>query len=142
MKYKVAFVCTANSCRSQMAEGWAKNLGSDIFEVYSAGTHPAAEVNADAVAVMKEVGIDISDQFPKSLDDIPFEMDILIKMGCDVVCPFVMNRHEEDWELPDPVGYHIDEFRRVRDLIKNKVIDLIDRVKKNQIVELTSNSNK
>ena len=138
MKYKVAFVCTANSCRSQMAEGWAKNLSSDMFEVYSAGTQPAAEVNTNAVAVMKEAGIDISGQFPKTLDDIPFEMDILIKMGCDVVCPFVINRHEEDWELPDPVGYPIDEFRRVRDLIKNKVLELIDRVKKNQIGELSS----
>jgi len=72
MKVKVAFVCTGNSCRSQMAEGFAKHYGNDVLEVYSAGTQPASEVNPDVITVMKEAGIDISTQKPKSLDDIPF----------------------------------------------------------------------
>ena len=128
MKTKVAFVCTGNSCRSQMAEGFAGYFGSDVLEIYSAGTHPAAEINPNAIEVMKEIGIDISDQYPKTLDDIPFELDVLITMGCGVVCPFVMNKHEEDWGLPDPVGKPIEEFREVRDLIKEKVQLLIENV--------------
>jgi len=129
MKLKVAFVCTGNSCRSQMAEGWARHLGSDVLEVYSAGTHPASEVNPNAIAVMKEVGIDIAGQYPKVLDDIPMELDILITMGCGVVCPFIPNKYEEDWGLPDPAGKPIEEFRRVRDIIKDKVAELGERVR-------------
>ncbi|MDP4183197.1 MAG: arsenate reductase ArsC [Bacillota bacterium] len=131
MKTKVAFVCTGNSCRSQMAEGFARYYGSDSLEVYSAGTHTTTEVNPTAVAVMKEIGIDISNQYPKALDDIPLELDILITMGCGVVCPFVMNKHEEDWGLPDPVGMSIDKFKEIRDLIKEKVFLLIENVKSN-----------
>lgn len=133
MKPKVAFVCTGNSCRSQMAEGFARYYGSDALEIFSAGTHPAPEVNPEAVAVMKEIGIDISGQYPKMLEDIPFEMDILIKMGCGVLCPFVLNRHEEDWGLPDPVGKPRDEFRRVRDSIREKVQELVMKVRSNEI---------
>lgn len=134
MKLKVGFVCTGNSCRSQMAEGFAKHYGSDVLEVYSAGTHPSDKVNPQAVEVMKEVGIDIGGHQPKTLDEIPFELDILIKMGCGVVCPFVMNRHEEDWGLPDPVGHPVDEFRRLRDVIKDRVVTLIEKVRKNELV--------
>lgn len=128
MKTKAAFVCTGNSCRSQMAEGFAKHFGSDVLEVYSAGTHPAEEVNPNAIEVMKEVGIDISSHRPKLLDDIPYELDVLITMGCGVVCPFVPNKHEEDWGIPDPAGKPIEEFRRVRDIIKEKVLALIEKV--------------
>jgi len=137
MKPKVAFVCTGNSCRSQMAEGFAKYYGSDVLEIYSAGTHPAEEINPTAIAVMKELGIDLSTQYPKTLDDIPFEIDILITMGCGVVCPFVFNKHEEDWGLEDPVGKPVDEFRRVRDIIRGKVEDLIKRVKDGSILVIS-----
>lgn len=133
MKVKVAFVCTGNSCRSQMAEGFARHFGSDVLEIYSAGTHPANEINPYAIAVMKEAGVDLSSQYPKLLDDIPFEMDILIKMGCGVVCPFLPNKHEEDWGLEDPVGKSIEEFRKTRDIIKEKVIQLIEKVKKAEL---------
>jgi arsenate reductase (thioredoxin) len=133
MKLKVAFVCTGNSCRSQMAEGWAKQLGSDVLEVYSAGTHPSEGVNRNAIVVMKEAGVDISSQYPKILDEIPFEMDILIKMGCGVVCPFVPNKYEEDWGLEDPVGKPIEEFRETRDIIKAKAQELIEKVRRGEI---------
>jgi arsenate reductase len=136
MKYKIAFVCTGNSCRSQMAEGWGKELGGDIFEVYSAGTHPAEEVNKNAIDVMKEAGIDISKNKPKLLDDILFEIDILIKMGCGVVCPFVPNQYEEDWGLEDPVGKPIEEFRKTRDVIKDKLMVLIEKTRKGEILKL------
>lgn len=133
MKKKVAFVCVHNSCRSQMAEGWAKKLGSHVLEVYSAGTEEYPEVKPKAVEVMEEAGIDMSGQYPKLLTDIPEELDILITMGCNVVCPFVPNNHSEDWGLDDPSGGPIEDFRETRDLIKTKVEELIKRVEKEEI---------
>ncbi|MBA4507513.1 arsenate reductase ArsC [Clostridium sporogenes] len=133
MKKKVAFICVHNSCRSQMAEAWAKKLGNDDLEVYSAGTESYHEVKPLAVQVMDEVGVDMSDQRPKLLNEIPEEVDILITMGCNVVCPFVPNSHSEDWGLDDPSGGPIDGYRETRDLIKEKVEDLISKVKKEVI---------
>ncbi|TCW60029.1 MULTISPECIES: arsenate reductase ArsC [Bacteria] len=133
MKKRVAFVCVHNSCRSQMAEGWAKKLGSDVLEAYSAGTENYPEVKPLAVQVMEEAGVDMSDHHPKLLSDIPAELDILITMGCNVVCPYVPCRHREDWGLSDPSGGPIEDYRRTRDIIKEKVEDLVQRVKNNQI---------
>lgn len=133
MKKKVAFICVHNSCRSQMAEGWAKELGSDILEVYSAGTEEYPEVKPLAVKVMEEAGVDISSQYPKLLSDIPEELDILITMGCNVECPYVPNSHNEDWGLEDPSGGPIEGFRETRDLIKEKVENLIKRVENAEI---------
>ncbi|MCW3489748.1 arsenate reductase ArsC [Dethiobacter alkaliphilus] len=128
MKKKVAFVCVHNSCRSQMAEGWAKKLGSHVLDVYSAGTENYPEVKPGAVQVMEEAGIDMSGHYPKLLTDIPAELDILITMGCNVECPFVPCNHREDWGLDDPSGGPIEGFRSTRDLIKAKVENLIKRV--------------
>lgn len=133
MKKKAAFICVHNSCRSQMAEGWAKKLGSDVLEVYSAGTEEYPEVKPLAVQVMKEVGVDMTGHYPKLLSDIPEEVDILVTMGCNVVCPFVPNSHSEDWGLEDPSGGPIEDYRKTRDLIEEKVEDLIKRVKDNEI---------
>jgi arsenate reductase len=129
-RYKTAFVCTGNSCRSQMAEGWAKHLGDNILESYSAGTHPTDTVNPIAIAVMKEVGIDLASHHPKLLTEIPYEIDILITMGCGVECPFLPNDYKEDWGLEDPVGKPIEEFRRTRDIIRSKVLELIKKIEK------------
>lgn len=133
-KLKIAFVCVHNSCRSQMAEGWAKKIGSEIFEAYSAGTENYPEVKPLAVAVMEEAGVDMSTHKPKLLSDIPEELDLLITMGCNVVCPFVPSRHSEDWGLTDPSGGPIEDFRVTRDLIKEKMIDLINRIEKGEIL--------
>ena len=133
MKKKVAFVCVHNSCRSQMAEGWAKKLGSDVLEAYSAGTEKYPEVKPLAVQVMEEAGVDMSGHHPKLLSDIPAEADILITMGCNVECPYVPCQHIEDWGLSDPSGGPIEDYRKTRDIIKEKVKDLIQRVKSNQI---------
>lgn len=127
MKYKVAFVCIGNSCRSQMAEGFAKEYGSDILDVYSAGTDPADQVKANAVQAMKEKDIDISDQYPKLLGDIPEELDILITMGCGVECPVIPCKMREDWGLDDPAGEPIEVFRKTRDIIEKKVKNLIEK---------------
>lgn len=130
---KVAFVCVHNSCRSQMAEGWAKKLGTGVIEAYSAGTEEYKEVKPKAVEVMEEAGVNMSKHHPKLLTEIPEEVDILITMGCNVVCPFVPNEHSEDWGLEDPSGGPIEGFRDTRDTIKQKVIDLIERVKKGKL---------
>lgn len=131
-KYKIAFVCTGNSCRSQMAEGWAKELGEDLLESYSAGTHPAAAVNPSAIEVMQEAGVDISTYQPKLLDAIPQEVDILVTMGCGVVCPFLPADQREDWGLEDPVGKPMEEFRKTRDIIKGKMLVLLDQLQNNK----------
>lgn len=138
MRVKVAFVCVHNSCRSQMAEGWAKHLGSDLLEAYSAGTENYPEVKPLAVAVMEEAGVDMSEHHPKLLTDIPEELDLLITMGCNVVCPFVPNKHSEDWGLDDPSGGPIEDFRVTRDLIKQKVEQLIKRIQTGEIEGLKS----
>ena len=132
-KAKVGFVCVGNSCRSQMAEGFARELGGDVMEVYSAGTDPAPEVKPNAVKAMREKGIDISDQEPKLLEDVPEELDILITMGCNVKCPSVPCSYRNDWGLDDPAGEPIDVFRETRDIIEEKVRNLIAKVKAEEL---------
>lgn len=116
-----------------MAEGFAKKLGSDIFEAYSAGTQEYSQVKPLAVQVMNEAGVDMSGHKPKLLSDIPPVMDILITMGCNVTCPFVPNKHKEDWGLKDPSDGTVEDFRETRELIKIKVEELINRVKSGEI---------
>jgi arsenate reductase len=125
----VAFVCIHNSCRSQMAEGWAKLLGSDVLEVYSAGTEEYPGPKAMAIEVMEDAGVDMSLHTSKLLSDIPKELDILVTMGCGVECPFVPTQHREDWGLEDPSGGPKSGFEETRDIIKEKVLELIKRVK-------------
>lgn len=132
MKKKVAFVCVHNSCRSQMAEGWAKKLGSEVFEAYSAGTESYPEVKPLAIKVMEEAGVDMSGHYPKLLSDIPTEVDILITMGCNVKCPHVPCRYKEDWGISDPSGGTVEDYRRTRDVIKERVEDLIKMVRNNE----------
>lgn len=132
MKYKVAFICVHNSCRSQMAEGLAKKFGSDLLEVYSAGTEIYNEVKPKAIAVMEEIGIDMSGYRPKLITEIPNELDILITMGCNVICPYIPNKHMEDWGIDDPSGKSVEEFRKARDIIQMKVEKMIEDLKNNK----------
>lgn len=133
MNYKVAFVCIGNSCRSQMAEGFAKEFAGDILDVYSAGTDPAAEVKPNAIKVMKEIGIDISGQYPKLLEEIPSELDVLITMGCGVECPYLPCKFRADWGLEDPAGKSVDFFRETRKKIKKNVKNLINKIENREI---------
>jgi len=128
-KKVVAFVCIHNSCRSQMAEGWAKALGSDVLEVYSAGTETYPGPKPMAVEVMEDAGIDMSEHTSKLLSDIPKKLDILITMGCGVECPYVPTDYREDWGLEDPSGGPKTGFEETRDVIRVKVLELIERVK-------------
>ena len=132
---KIAFVCVHNSCRSQMAEAWALSLNEGRFEIHSAGTEVYHQVKPLAVKVMEEVGISMEKHYPKLLDDIPEELDILITMGCGVACPFVANSYQEDWGLEDPSGGPIEGFRETRDIIKDKVSDLFERIENGEILE-------
>ena len=128
-KKKVLFVCIENSNRSQMAEAFAKMLGGDAVESFSAGSNPSGVVNPKAIAAMKELGYDLLRHPSKSLDEIPnVNYDAVITMGCGDACPFVVGRIREDWALPDPKHLPPEEFRKVRDLIGEKVKDLLARL--------------
>lgn len=134
MKKKVAFICVHNSCRSQMAEALGKIYGGEAFVSYSAGTETKPQINADAVMIIKELyGVDMNEtQKSKLISDIP-EIDIAIKMGCNVVCPYLKADHVEDWGLDDPTGKSREEFIRTAKIIEEKVKDLAQRINNNEI---------
>jgi arsenate reductase (thioredoxin) len=134
MKKKVAFVCVHNSCRSQIAEALGKLYGSEVFESYSAGTETKPQINQDAVRIIKDLyKVDMNEaQKSKLLTDIP-KADIVIKMGCNVVCPVLPANHIEDWGLEDPTGKSDEEFIKVAKIIEEKVKDLARRIKDNEI---------
>ena len=126
---KAAFICVHNSCRSQMAEAFGKVLGLNVFESYSAGTEERDCINQDAVRIMKQIGIDMElTQEPKLLRDIP-QVDIVITMGCNVNCPNIPCSYREDWGLEDPSGKSDEDFIYTRDIIKEKVENLVARIK-------------
>jgi len=127
----ILFVCVENSCRSQMAEGFAKAMMKGI-EVFSAGSKPSGVVNPYAIKVMLEVGIDISFYRSKGFDALPYrEFDYIVTMGCKDTCPFFPSKETLDWQIEDPKGKDIQYFRIVRDKIKIEVDDLIRRLKIN-----------
>ena len=134
MKKKVAFICVHNSCRSQMAEALGKFYGVGVFESYSAGTETKPKINQDAVKVIKDLcGINMNEtQKSKLIEDIP-QVDIVVKMGCNVVCPFLQADHIEDWGLEDPTGKDEEEFIKSAKLIELKIKDLIERVNNNRL---------
>lgn len=129
LKQRVLILCTGNSCRSQMAEGFLRHYGSDRYDVESAGTR-SSHVNANAIRVMKEIGIDISGQSSKTLDrflDQPFDYVITVCDHANEVCPFFPGaKHRLHWSFPDPPQTEmateeiLDEFRKVRDMIGEK----------------------
>lgn len=130
-KVKVAFICVHNSCRSQIAEALMKKYGSDLVEAYSGGTELKNKINQDAVRLMKDLySIDMEiDQKPKLIDDLP-QVDYLITMGCNVICPIMPYTYKKaDWGLDDPTGKSDQEFIKIIDQIDNKVKELIEEIK-------------
>ncbi len=128
---KVLFVCVENSCRSQIAEAFAKIHGSDVIESYSSGSRPSGIVNPKAIASIKDIGYDMSTHRSKSLSEIPdIEYDYVITMGCGDECPFVKSKHREDWEIPDPKDMDMKGFQSIRDMIGEKVKKLIADIRK------------
>ena len=125
-KTSVAFICTHNSCRSQIAEALGKKLAGDTFESYSAGTSIKDQINPDAVRLMKQhYGIDMlaSGQKPKKITDLP-NIDYVVTMGCGVRCPFLPAKKRVDWGLEDPTGQKDEIFMRVIKKIETKILDL------------------
>jgi len=128
-KKKLLFVCVENSCRSQIAEAFARLLGGDRVEAYSAGSRPSGVVNPKAIASMKEIGYDLSSHNSKSLDELPdIDWDFVATMGCGDECPFIRAKLREDWQIPDPKNMPPDEFRNVREVIREKVGSLLTEI--------------
>jgi len=134
MKKKVLFLCTGNSCRSQMAEGWLRHTGGDRFEAFSAGI-VAHGKNPRAIAVMAEAGVDISGQESEALDPAVLEgIDLLVTVcgHADETCPAVpVNCEKVHWPFDDPAKASgsedevMAEFRRVRDRIKERIAGFV-----------------
>jgi arsenate reductase len=125
-KPTVLFVCVHNAGRSQMAAGFLQHLAGDRIEVLSAGSAPADQINAVAVAAMAEEGIDISAEQPKILTtEAVKESDVVITMGCGDECPYFPGKRYEDWKLDDPAGQGIESVRPIRDEIRSRVEALI-----------------
>ncbi len=126
MKKNILFVCIENSCRSQIAEAFAKIHGAEKVNAYSSGSKPSGIVNPKAIESMKQLGYDLSSHDSKSLQQIPqIEYDVVITMGCGDACPFVRGKKRIDWQIPDPKNMPLEEFRKIRDEIESKVRDLL-----------------
>ena len=127
MKKKILFVCVENSNRSQMSEAFARMIGGENIEAYSAGSSPSGKINPKAVAAMKELKYDLNTHRSKSLEEVktfaPF--DVVVTMGCGDACPWMPAKKFIDWEIPDPKEMDEVEFKKVRDLIGEMVKQLM-----------------
>ena len=125
----VLFACVHNAGRSQMALGWFEHLARGRADAYSGGSAPADTVNPSAVAVMREVGIDISARTPKRWTDVLIErVDVVVTMGCGDECPYFPGTRYEDWAVPDPAGLAVDDVRPIRDEIERRVRALLEEL--------------
>ena len=126
-KKKILFVCVENSNRSQMSQAFAKIHGGENVEAYSAGSKPSGIVNPKAIAAMKELDYDLSKHDSKSLSEVeefaPF--DAVVTMGCGDACPWMPAKKFIDWQIPDPKHMEPIEFNQVRNLISEKVKNLL-----------------
>jgi protein-tyrosine-phosphatase len=123
----VLFVCVANSCRSQMAEAFARAAAGGAWEVWSAGSQPGGRVHPVALEAMREVGLDLGAHASKGLDQVPArEWDIVVTMGCGDACPTVRAKRRIDWDIPDPVGRPMAEVRRIRDDLAARIRALLE----------------
>jgi len=128
-KASVLFVCVHNAGRSQMAAGFLKHLAGERVEVRSAGTAPGEKVNPSAVEAMAELGIDISQNFPKKLtDEAVKDSDYVITMGCGDTCPFFPGKTYLDWVLDDPAGQGVEAVRPIRDEVRKHVEALVAEI--------------
>ena len=124
---RVLFVCVENSCRSQLAEGFALSLDEPGLVAHSAGSRPSGEIHPRVVALMAEKGIDLSGHSSKGLDDLPPDVvwDYVVTMGCDDACPHVPARHRLEWDLEDPKDLDEEGFRRIAAEIERRVRALV-----------------
>ena len=123
---EVLFVCVQNAGRSQMAAGLVKLRSGGRIHVRSAGSTPADQVHPAVVEAMGELGVDMSEEFPKPLtDEVVRAADVVITMGCGDACPIYPGKRYEDWELEDPAGQELEQVRQIRDEIDRRVQKLI-----------------
>lgn len=123
---KVAFICTHNACRSQIAEALAKHIAPQGYEFYSAGSIPQKQIDPNAVRIMKDqFGIDMSGQYSKTVQDIP-KPDIVISMGCGVRCPYIGRAFDDDWGLEDPTGKSDEVYLAVIREIQTRLRQLLN----------------
>ena len=128
----ILFVCVENAGRSQIAEAFFKKYAPIEFNVVSAGTIPSSQLNPLVVQVMKEIGIDLNEQQPKLLSDKMIESSFkTVNMGCmdKESCPSLFVQDVLDWNISDPKEKSLDDVRKIRDQIKNEVMNLIDSLK-------------
>ena len=122
----VLFLCVHNAGRSQMAMGYFQSLAGDRAVAWSGGSEPTSQVNPAAIEAMAEIGIDISQEFPKPwTDEIVRAADVVITMGCGDACPIFPGKRYEDWEIADPAGLGVDSIRPIRDEIGHRVQTLL-----------------
>ena len=125
-KPAVLFLCVHNAGRSQMAMGWFQHLAGGQAIAWSGGSEPGTQVNPSAVEAMREVGIDISGEFPKPwTDEVVQAADVVVTMGCGDACPVFPGKRYEDWVLEDPAGQDVDAVRPIRDEIERRVRGLL-----------------
>jgi protein-tyrosine-phosphatase len=125
----VLLLCVHNAGRSQMALGWFNHLAGDRAVAWSGGSEPGTEVNPAAVEAMREVGIDITGEYPKPwTEEIVQAADVVVTMGCGDACPFYPGKRYEDWELDDPAGQSVDAVRPIRDEIEQRVRTLLSEL--------------
>ena len=126
---KVLFACIENSCRSQIAEGFANIHGTNILVPFSAGSKASGKINKKAVIVMAEIGYDLTLHESKGLDEFTFsKFDYLITLGCKDECPNIETKFRKEWDIPDPKNMNLEDFYKVRDLIEKRVLSLIDEI--------------
>lgn len=129
MKKNVLFICVENSCRSQIAEAFAKIHGKEKINGFSAGSKPSGVINAKAIQSMQMKGYDLTLHKSKSVDEFKnMEFDFVITMGCGDECPFIPAKHRENWDIPDPKNLSMKEFNVVRDLIELKIKQLLTKI--------------
>ncbi|HXX05567.1 MAG TPA: arsenate reductase ArsC [Candidatus Bathyarchaeia archaeon] len=124
---KILFVCVENAGRSQMAEGFFRKYAPAGYEPISAGTKPTLEINPIAVEAMREIGIDLTKQKPKILTNDLINGSVLsVNMGCmdKAECPALFMKGAVDWGIEDPKGKPLDQVRKIRDSIEQKVIEI------------------
>jgi protein-tyrosine-phosphatase len=125
----VLFVCVHNAGRSQIAAALTQSLSGGQLDVWSAGSEPADQVNPAAVQVMSEIGLDLSQEFPKPMtDEVVRAADVVITMGCGDSCPIYPGKKYEDWDVEDPAGQPPEKVRQIRDEIRTRVERLLSEL--------------
>jgi arsenate reductase (thioredoxin) len=140
---RILFVCYGNSCRSQMAEALANQLGNGKFQAFSAGTHPLGAISSDTRAALGEKGITLAGHWSKGLPDVPVsDMDVVVEMGFGVKCrlPADFKGQLIKWQIPDPFSLGLEYFRDVRDLIESEVRRLLKELENRKAKSENGNS--